>query len=137
VSALGARTFTSRQLAEHFGVPYRTLHAWVERGLVRPSVYHARGTGQANRFNETDAFVVAVLAKLRLPVEDASVVSSTLYEGSGLLGEPLFIVIAEGTVALAADAIAAGEAFSRTHSSLVLWTEKIINEVRALEDERG
>jgi len=55
--------YTSRQVAERAGVPYRTLMRWVEQGLIRPAVYGGRG--QKTLFSKKDFREVAILARLR------------------------------------------------------------------------
>lgn len=55
--------YTSQQVAERAGVPYRTLMRWVEQGLIRPAVYGGRG--QKTLFSKKDFREVAILARLR------------------------------------------------------------------------
>jgi len=47
------------------GVEYRTLHTWVRRGLLTPSLRSSTGTGTPNLFARQDAVVARVLADLR------------------------------------------------------------------------
>lgn len=56
---------TLPQLAEAVGVQYRTLHSWIKRGLLAPSVQKSRGTGVPNLFSRQDAVKAKVIADLR------------------------------------------------------------------------
>ena len=56
--------YTSRQVAEQAGIPYRTLMRWVQEGLIRPAVYSG-GRGQKVFFSKKDFREVAILARLR------------------------------------------------------------------------
>jgi DNA-binding transcriptional MerR regulator len=56
---------TLPQIARVVGVEYRTLHSWVGRGLVEPSLQRSRGTGVPNLFSRADAVKVKVIAELR------------------------------------------------------------------------
>src|SRR4051794_16474337 len=49
---LSSAAFTLPQLSKLLDVQYRTLHSWVERGLLEPSVQKSRGTGTRNLFDE-------------------------------------------------------------------------------------
>lgn len=60
-----ANPLTLPQLAETVGVEYRTLHSWLKRGLVEPSLQRSRGTGVPNLFDRTDAVRAKVIAELR------------------------------------------------------------------------
>jgi len=55
--------YTSQQVAERAGVPYRTLMRWVEQGLIRPVVYGGRG--KKTLFSKKDFLEAAILARLR------------------------------------------------------------------------
>jgi DNA-binding transcriptional MerR regulator len=64
--ALAQRSMlTLPQLAKVAGVEYRTLHAWLRRGLLRPSVQQSSGTGTPNLFSAGDAENVRIIADLR------------------------------------------------------------------------
>ena len=56
---------TLPQLAEAVDVEYRTLHSWVKRGLIAPSLQLSRGTGTPNIFSREDAVKIKVIADLR------------------------------------------------------------------------
>ena len=57
--------YTLPQLSKLLDVQYRTLHSWVERGLLQPSVQQSSGTGTRNLFDSADAVTACVLADLR------------------------------------------------------------------------
>jgi DNA-binding transcriptional MerR regulator len=57
--------YTLPQLSRLLDVQYRTLHSWVERGLLEPSVQQSSGTGTRNLFDDRDALTACVLADLR------------------------------------------------------------------------
>lgn len=46
-------------------VEYRTLHTWLKRGLLQPSLQRSTGTGRPNLFSTRDAIAARVLADLR------------------------------------------------------------------------
>jgi DNA-binding transcriptional MerR regulator len=52
-------------VAELVGVEYRTLHAWLKRGLLRPSAQTSKGTGYPNLFRTDDVVHAQVIADLR------------------------------------------------------------------------
>ncbi len=59
------RLLTLPQLAWAIGVEYRTLHSWVGKGIVSPSIQSARGAGIPNLFSPEDAVKAKVIAGLR------------------------------------------------------------------------
>lgn len=59
------KLLTLPQLAEMVDVEYRTLHSWLERGLLRPSVRTSRGNGIPNLFSVEDAVRAKIIADLR------------------------------------------------------------------------
>jgi DNA-binding transcriptional MerR regulator len=71
------RIYTLPEVAREAGVEYRTLHSWVQRGLVRP-LKAANGTGYPAALSERDVAVCGLLARLRaagcgFPVLEAAV----------------------------------------------------------------
>jgi len=58
-------TLTLPQLASLTGVEYRTLHNWVNRGLITASQEQARGSGTQKIFTREDALTAYVFADLR------------------------------------------------------------------------
>jgi DNA-binding transcriptional MerR regulator len=57
---------TLPQVARLVGVEYRTLHSWLRRGLVKPSMQASSGTGIPNLFTQEDAVRAKIVADLRL-----------------------------------------------------------------------
>ena len=57
--------YTLPELSRLLDVQYRTLHSWVERGLIRASVKQSTGTGNRNLFDRRDAVTACVLVDLR------------------------------------------------------------------------
>jgi DNA-binding transcriptional MerR regulator len=57
--------YTLPELSKLTEVQYRTLHSWVERGLLQPSVQQSTGTGTRNLFDDRDAVTACVLTDLR------------------------------------------------------------------------
>jgi DNA-binding transcriptional MerR regulator len=57
--------YTLPQLSALLDVQYRTLHSWVERGLLRPGLQQSTGTGTRNLFDYRDALTACILAELR------------------------------------------------------------------------
>jgi DNA-binding transcriptional MerR regulator len=57
--------FTLPEISSLLNTEYRTLHTWVKRGLVRPSVQTSKGTGIPNLFNRRDLVATQVLLDLR------------------------------------------------------------------------
>lgn len=56
---------TLPQVADLAGVEYRTLHTWLKRGLLAPTIQTSSGTGRPNLFAVEDAVGARVLADLR------------------------------------------------------------------------
>jgi DNA-binding transcriptional MerR regulator len=56
---------TLPELAQAVDIEYRTLHSWIGRGLLRPSMKVSRGTGFPNLFSVEDAVRAKVIADLR------------------------------------------------------------------------
>jgi DNA-binding transcriptional MerR regulator len=77
VAERSARLYTLPEAAREAGVEYRTLHSWVQRGLVRP-LKAAEGTGYPTVLSQRDVAVCSLLARLRaagceFPVLEAAV----------------------------------------------------------------
>jgi len=84
------RPLTLPQLAGVAGVRYRTLHAWLQRGLLRPSFQSSTGTGIPNLFSVQDALAARILADLRragLDLDALERVAAELRERGGELQE--------------------------------------------------
>lgn len=89
-------SYTLPELSEALGAPYRTLHSWVERDLIRPSVHRTTGKGRANLFDEWDALAVCILTDLRqagVKFELIRQASQRIYEGRGALRQPAYLLV--------------------------------------------
>jgi phage terminase Nu1 subunit (DNA packaging protein) len=64
--SMGQFALTLPRLAELVGVKYRTLHTWLQRGLLTASCAQARGSGSRNIFDREDAIEALVR---HMPVE--------------------------------------------------------------------
>lgn len=62
---MATESFTLPELSKALDVQYRTLHSWVERGLLEPGVRRSKGTGTPNLFSRQDAVMACILAELR------------------------------------------------------------------------
>jgi DNA-binding transcriptional MerR regulator len=59
------RLLTLPRVAKIVGVEYRTLHSWLRRGLLRPSMQESSGIGVPNLFSAEDAVQAKVIVDLR------------------------------------------------------------------------
>ncbi len=96
------RLLTLPQLARVIGVEYRTLHSWLKRGLLRPSMQASRGTGMPNLFSDEDAVQAKVIADLRqsgVSFELLAQAASDLAEHPSALSDGA-IVLVNGSVSV-------------------------------------
>lgn len=87
---------TLPELAQLVGIEYRTLHTWVRRGLLRPSLRASSGTGTANLFGFGDAVAAQILADLRrggLGFDQLERAAEALAEHPAALCQPALLVI--------------------------------------------
>jgi len=68
---------TLPELASAAEVEYRTLHIWLQRGLIRASVVSGNGSGFPSLFDESDLLEARVLADLRRLGAEMSVLERT------------------------------------------------------------
>jgi DNA-binding transcriptional MerR regulator len=126
-----ATLLTLPQLADAIGVGYRTLHTWLQRGLIRPSLQRSRGTGVPNLFTPSDAVKAQVIAELR----KAGVSFALLTEASnGLDQYPSALtdgamVLVNGTVTVTT-ADRAVDIINREALTLVYNTQRAIDKIR-------
>jgi DNA-binding transcriptional MerR regulator len=88
--------YTLPHLAKVVDVHYRTLHSWVERGLLCPSVQESSGTGTHNLFSEEDAVMACVLADLRqagVKFELLEQAAARLRENNRALREEAYLLV--------------------------------------------
>lgn len=57
--------WTLPEIAEITGAQYRTLHGWVQAGLLVPSLKTSRGSGNSNLFSNDDLIRAGALVALR------------------------------------------------------------------------
>jgi DNA-binding transcriptional MerR regulator len=134
-AAVPVDAFTLPQLSKAFGAPYRTLHSWVERDMVSPSVHRATGTGRANLFDRQDALTVAILSELReagVTLDLLRRAAERLHERRDDLARPVYLLV-NGDVAIVADGEAVAAALTRGGAMLALHTGKALDLVEALQ----
>jgi DNA-binding transcriptional MerR regulator len=122
---------TLPQLAEVVGVEYRTLHSWLQRGLVQPSMQRSSGTGVPNLFSSEDAVKAKVIADLRqagMSFQLLAETASSLDAHTGALTHGA-IVLVNGSVSIV-DADAAAAAIRQQSLSLVYNTEHAVDAIR-------
>jgi len=122
--------YTLPQLSKLLDVQYRTLHSWVERGLLQPSVQQSSGTGVPNLFDQDDAVTACVLTDLRaagVNFKLLTLAAERLRENKDALSRPAFLLL-NGDVKIIFDAEAAAAAIEE-ESGLTL----AYNNVTALQ----
>ena len=125
-----ARLLTLPQLADRVGVEYRTLHSWLRRGLLTPSLQKSSGTGVPNLFGQADAVKTKVIAELRqagLSFEMLNQAATSLDDHPTALTEGA-IVLVNGCVTVA-DADEAMRAITSESLTLVYNTRLAIDEI--------
>jgi DNA-binding transcriptional MerR regulator len=133
---LPENALTLPQVAELADVEYRTLHTWVKRGLLEPSLRRSEGTGTPNLFRTEDAVAARVLADLRragLSIEALEGASSALRDARDSLARPAVLLV-NGTVTLYADFESATDALDRPGATLVYRTREAVERVVAALD---
>jgi DNA-binding transcriptional MerR regulator len=123
---------TLPQLSEALGTPYRTLHSWVERELVTPSVHRTTGTGRANLFDPHDALTVSVLVELRdvgVKFELLQRAAEELDQRRGDLHEPVYLLV-NGDVEIVAGADEVASALARDRLTVAYYTRDALERVR-------
>jgi DNA-binding transcriptional MerR regulator len=121
---------TLPQLAETVGVEYRTLHSWLRRGLLTPSLQKSSGTGVPNLFDQTDAVKAKVIAELRqagLSFEMLDQASASLDDHPTALIDGAMVLV-NGCVTVA-DAQEAMRAITNESLTLVYNTRLAIDEI--------
>jgi DNA-binding transcriptional MerR regulator len=110
-----AESFTLPELSKAFDVHYRTLHSWVERGLLEPGIRRSTGTGKPNRFSRQDAVMVCILSELRdagVKFELLTQAAERLRETDCALEEEAFMLV-NGDVRIVFDSGDAASALER------------------------
>lgn len=62
---MSQQPLTLPQVAEAADIEYGTLHSWIKRGLLAPSLQASTGTGRPNLFSPQDLMIAKTLADLR------------------------------------------------------------------------
>ncbi|MDQ3742406.1 MAG: helix-turn-helix domain-containing protein [Actinomycetota bacterium] len=128
--------YTLPQLSRALGAPYRTLHSWVERDLVAPSIHRTKGTGRANLFDANDAVTVCVLLELRksgVPYALLEQAAAKLRERE-TLAEPVYVLV-NGKVDIVTDVEEAAAALGRGGVTVAYHTGEAVR--RAAEITRS
>jgi DNA-binding transcriptional MerR regulator len=130
--------YTLPQLSKMIGMPYRTLHSWVERGVLQPGVHRVKGTGRANLFDERDAFILLVLTELReagVNLELLRRAAERLSETDDVLVTPVYLLV-NGDVVIVRTGKEATEALERGGLTVAYYTGPAIQRVTALQKSR-
>jgi DNA-binding transcriptional MerR regulator len=125
-----ATLLTLPQLANAVGVEYRTMHAWLRRGLVQPSMQRSRGTGTPNLFSRADAVKAKVIADLRhagLSFDRLAETAAHL-DANGAALTAGALVLVNGSVSIA-DAQQASAAIKQESLTLVYNTQHAIKAI--------
>jgi DNA-binding transcriptional MerR regulator len=96
---------TLPQIAAVAEVEYRTLHTWLRRGLIAPSVQASTGSGTRNLFSDRDALAARVLADLRRAGLDLDALARTAEILNDRREElrPDHVLVVNGTVTIRND----------------------------------
>jgi DNA-binding transcriptional MerR regulator len=127
------RLLTLPELAQAIGVEYRTLHSWVGRGILRPSVQASRGAGVPNLFSTEDAVKAKVVADLRqtgVSFDMLKQTSQKLDDHPHALTDGAMVLV-NGSVAIA-DAQGAAAAIQRDSLTLVYNTKYAVREIESV-----
>lgn len=131
------RLLTLPQVAEMIGVEYRTLHSWLKRGLLRPSLQASRGIGVPNLFSVRDAVRAKVVADLRqsgLSFEKLEQASAELETHATALTEGAMVLV-NGSVSVVDDT-EAYTAIKKESLTLVYDTGYAVREIAAATSDR-
>jgi DNA-binding transcriptional MerR regulator len=115
------------------GVESRTLHSWLKRGLLRPSVQVSSGIGVPNLFSVRDAVRAKVVADLRgsgVSFEKLGQASTELEAHATALTEGAMVVV-NGSVSVVDDADAYA-AIKRESLTLVYDTAYAVREIESV-----
>jgi DNA-binding transcriptional MerR regulator len=128
---MAPRLLTLPKVAEAIGVEYRTLHSWVEKGILTPSMQASSGAGVPNLFDERDAIAAKVIADLRetgVPLEQLREAATELQAHPDALTSGAYVLVNGSTsVGTREDALAAVE---RETLIVAYNTEPIIKQIR-------
>jgi DNA-binding transcriptional MerR regulator len=131
---LSPGAYTLPQLSKFLDVQYRTLHSWVERGLLRPSVQQSSGTGTRNLFDERDALTAYVLADLRAAGVNFKLLEQAaqrLRDDDKALQQEAFVIV-NGDVRVVFGARQAATALNREGLTLAYNTGTALERIRKI-----
>ncbi len=126
------RLLTLPQVAQMVGVEYRTLHNWLQRGLLRPSVQESSGIGVPNLFSIEDAVRAKVIADLRssgVSFDRLGQAATELDAHPNALTNGAMVLV-NGSVSVV-DAQEAATAIKKESLTLVYNTEHAVSEIRS------
>jgi DNA-binding transcriptional MerR regulator len=126
------RLLTLPQVAQMVGVGYRTLHNWLQRGLLRPSMQESSGIGVPNLFSVEDAVRAKVIADLRssgLSFDRLGQAAAELDAHPGALTDGAMVLV-NGSVSVV-DAHGAAIAIKKESLTLVYNTKHAVSEIRS------
>jgi DNA-binding transcriptional MerR regulator len=124
---------TLPQVARLVGVEYRTLHSWLKRGLLQPSIQRSTGPGVPNLFNTRDAIRAKVVADLRgsgVPFNKVDEAATQIEDHATALTDDGAMVLVNGSVSVLDDD-AAFAAIKRESLTLVYHTAHAVRTITA------
>jgi DNA-binding transcriptional MerR regulator len=131
---MSSDSYTLPQLSKLLDVHYRTLHSWVERGLLPPSIQQSSGTGTPNLFDRRDAVAACVLADLRaagVPLDLMRQAVERLRETEDALSRQAYMLV-NGDVRIVFDADDAAAALKRGGLTLAYNTSTALKAVQGI-----
>lgn len=124
---------TLPQVARLVGVEYRTLHSWLKRGLLQPSIQLSTGPGVPNLFSTRDAVRAKVVADLResgVPFNKVDEASAKLEDHATALTDGAMVLV-NGSVSVLDDDDAFA-AIKRESLTLVYDTAHAVRAISAV-----
>lgn len=126
--------FTSGRVTSVTGVTYKELDHWTRRGVIRPSVAPARGSGSQRCWTFIDLIVIALVRKLRdagVELEVAGFLGRQLQHPSFSPHASVALALADGhpVVAWLDDDAALTELVRTTDSLVLIRLEPIVTEL--------
>jgi DNA-binding transcriptional MerR regulator len=128
---------TLPQVARLIGVEYRTLHSWLKRGLLQPSIQRSTGPGVPNLFSTRDAIRAKVVADLResgLSFNKVDEASAMIEDHATALTDGAMVLV-NGSVSVLDDD-AAFAAIKRESLTLVYHTSHAVRTITAADPDR-
>ena len=129
--------YTLPQLSKALEVQYRTLHSWVERGLLEPRLQRSSGTGTRNLFSNEDALTACILVDLRqagVKFELLQQAADRLRENDEALRREAFLLV-NGDVKIVFQAHEAATALLRGGLTLAYNTREALERLARLRGD--